>query len=111
MRKGIQLLLCNQIPVRYLKLDFPHPVGIVIASEAIIEKPVVIYQNVTIGRQSLNESKYPTIKMNCIIYPGACVTGNITIGECSIVAANAIVNKDVPSNCMVFGYNIQRPLF
>lgn len=102
----VQLLLCNQIPFRYLSLYFPHPIGIVIGSESTIAPSVVIYHNVTVGRRSHHDKGgYPTIEDNCIIYPGAMICGNITIRSHTIVNANAVVTKSTPGKCTVFGYN------
>lgn len=43
------------------------------------------------------------IKENCFIGIGAAVLRNVTIGPNSIVAAGAIVTKDVPANSVVAG--------
>jgi acetyltransferase-like isoleucine patch superfamily enzyme len=42
------------------------------------------------------------IKRNAWIGAGATILPGVTIGENSIVAAGAVVNKDVPANC-IFG--------
>lgn len=43
------------------------------------------------------------IKRNAWIGAGATILPGVTIGENSIVAAGAVVNKDVPDNCIVGG--------
>lgn len=43
------------------------------------------------------------IKKNAWIGAGATILPGVTIGENSIVAAGAIVNKDVPDNCIYGG--------
>lgn len=43
------------------------------------------------------------IKKNAWIGAGATILPGVTIGENSIVAAGAVVNKDVPDNCIVGG--------
>lgn len=114
IRHVVQLIICNQVPVRYSKsLVFPHPIGIVIGSEAEIARNVVIYQNVTIGRKTLYESSgagYPIIEENVVIYAGAVVAGGIRVGANSIIGANAVVTKDVPAGSMVVGINNTRKL-
>ncbi len=44
-----------------------------------------------------------SIKRNAWIGAGATILPGVTIGENSIVAAGAVVNKDVPDNCIVGG--------
>jgi serine O-acetyltransferase len=60
-----------------------------------------INQQVTIGFSDLTDT--PTIGDNVRITAGAKVFGNITIGNNSIIGANAVVFKDVPPNCTVVG--------
>lgn len=109
IRHAIQKYLCNQIPLKYYNsLILSHPVGIVIASDAKIGENVVVYQNVTIGRKSINcdsSKEYPIIEDNVIIYSGAVIGGGITVGANSVVGPNAVVTKDVPLNSLVVGFN------
>jgi acetyltransferase-like isoleucine patch superfamily enzyme len=48
------------------------------------ERPVIIHEDVWIGA-------------------GAFVLRGVTIGACAIVAAGAVVTRDVPANCIVAG--------
>lgn len=113
IRHIIQIYLCNQIPLRYCaSLIFPHPIGIVIGSDAHIGKNVVIYQNVTIGRKNLhdnNPDRYPTIEEDVIIYPGAVIAGGIKVGANSIVGPNAVITQDVPPDSLAVGFNTIKP--
>lgn len=86
-------------------VSFGHPTGIVIGNKAQIGNNVKIWQQVTLGSHGKkNQSKtYPTIKDNVRIYAGAKVIGGITIGENAILGANAVVNIDVPDNCIAVG--------
>lgn len=43
------------------------------------------------------------IKNNVWVGEGVAIMPNITIGENSIIATNAVVTKDVPANCVVAG--------
>lgn len=45
----------------------------------------------------------PKIGENCIIGTGACVLGNIKIGNNVKIGANAVVLEDVPDDCTVVG--------
>lgn len=84
-------------------VNFGHPIGIVIHQNAIIGSNTIIYQNVTIGRRNGNKEESPIIGKNCIIGAGACVLGNIKIGNNVKIGANSVVVTDVPDNCTVVG--------
>lgn len=60
-----------------------------------------INQQVTIGY--LNDTDCPTLCDNVAVHAGAKVIGDVTVGDNSIVGANAVVVKDVPENCTVVG--------
>lgn len=79
-------------------LRLPHPVGIVIGADTVIGADVTIYQNVTFGRRAANEAVYPVIEDGTIIYAGAIVTGEITVGHDATIAAGALVRHDVPAH-------------
>lgn len=55
------------------------------------------------GYHDLEYAKPVTIEKNCWICANATITGGVTIGEGSIVAAGAVVTKDVPANSLVAG--------
>ena len=44
-----------------------------------------------------------TVKANCFVGAGALIMRGVTIGENCVVAARAVVTKDVPDNCIVGG--------
>jgi serine O-acetyltransferase len=87
------------------RVVFGHPIGIVIGNGSIIEDDVKIWQNVTLGSHGKGDrsKQYPTVKSGARIYAGAKIIGGVTIGRNSIVAANAVVNIDVPDNCIAVG--------
>lgn len=93
-------------------VQFVHNgLGVVIHPKTIIKDNVMIYQNVTIGGNTkevngkvINKGA-PVIHENTVIYSGAVILGPISIGENCIVGANAVVTKNVPSNCTVIKYN------
>ena len=84
---------------------FAHPIGIVIGNKTCIADGVRIWQNVTLGSHGKSNlgKNYPTVEKNVKIYAGAKIIGGITIGENSVVAANAVVNIDVPPNSIAAG--------
>ena len=81
-------------------LVIQHGYGTIIAPRSI-GKNCWVNQGVTIGYT--NATDCPTIGDNVTIYCGAKVLGNVTVGDNSIIAANAVVVKDVPSNVVVGG--------
>lgn len=55
------------------------------------------------GEHDLEYANPITLKRNCWICSGAVISGGVTVGENSIVAAGAVVTKDVPDHCIVGG--------
>lgn len=55
------------------------------------------------GRHDLEYSKAIIIENGCWICSGAIICGGVRIGENSVVAAGAVVTKDVPPNSLVGG--------
>lgn len=77
-------------------------IGCVVHSKAKIGKRVIIGQNTTIGR-SLDPDNVPVIGDNVYISAGARIIGKVVVGDNVIIGANAVVTKDVPSNCITAG--------
>lgn len=79
-------------------VEIAHGIGIVLHQFSVIGEGTIIYQNVTVGN-----GMGPKIGSNCVIGSGACVLGDIIIGDNVKIGANAVVIKDVPNNCTVVG--------
>lgn len=81
---------------------FPHGVlGVFISNRAKLGKDVVIFQHVTIGSNTIPDSRHtgsPTIGNNVYIGAGAKIIGGITIGDNCRIGANAVVYEDMPPN-------------
>lgn len=79
-------------------VNIAHGTGIVIHQNAKIGKNTLLYQNVTVGGGS-----GPIIGEDCKIFAGACVIGNVRIGDRCVIGANAVVTKDIPDDATVVG--------
>ena len=83
----------------------PHSFyGIFISSAAKIGKGCTIFQGVTIGSNTLLDSKSagaPTIGDNVYIGAGANIIGNVKVGNNVRIGAGCTVTRDVPDNCTV----------
>lgn len=84
---------------------FPHGYqGVNISGDAVIGKRCVIFQQVTIGSNTLLHSSAfgaPVIGDDCYIGAGAKIIGKVTVGDNCRIGANAVVYKNVPPNSTV----------
>ncbi|HEY0517031.1 MAG TPA: serine acetyltransferase [Solirubrobacteraceae bacterium] len=60
-----------------------------------------IHQLVTIGWDGAGRA--PRIGDNVVIYTGAVIIGDVTVGDGAIIGANAVVTKDVPAGVVARG--------
>lgn len=83
----------------------PHGIsGLYISGGGVIGCNCVIYQQVTIGSNTLRDSQYfgsPTIGDNVLIGAGAKIIGKVKVGNNVRIGANAVVARDVPDNSVV----------
>lgn len=76
--------------------------GIFISTAAKIGKGCTIFQNVTIGSNTLLDSKSagaPTIGDNVYIGAGATIIGNVKIGNNVRIGSGCNVTRNIPDNC------------
>ena len=85
-------------------LFIDHGMGVVIGETTVIGDQVTLFQGVTLGGNGKECGKrHPTLGNRIVIGAGAKVLGNITIGDDVFIGANAVVVRDVPSDCTVVG--------
>jgi serine O-acetyltransferase len=77
-------------------------IAVVIHKKAKIGRDCIIGSSVTIGGRSKSKD-VPIIGSGVYIATGAKILGNISVGDNSVIGANAVVISDVPSNCVVAG--------
>lgn len=83
---------------------FDHGTGIVIGETASVGDNTSLLHGVTLGGSGKEGgNRHPKIGANVMIGAGAKVLGNITVGNCSRVAAGSVVLKEVPPNTTVAG--------
>lgn len=76
--------------------------GVVIHDRAVIGARCYVGSGVTIGGTS-GKFGVPVIEDDVIIYSGAKIIGDITIGAGSVIGANSVVTKNVPARSVVAG--------
>lgn len=87
---------------RGIMLD--HATGFVVGETAVIGDNCSFLHGVTLGGSGkVAGDRHPKIGANVLIGAGAKVLGNITVGNCSRVAAGSVVLKDVPAETTVAG--------
>ena len=89
-------------------LFIDHGTGIVVGETTISGKNLKLYQGVTLGALSLKcgahlkgSKRHPTIGENVIIYAGASILGNITIGNNVTIGSNVFITESIPDNVKV----------
>ena len=80
-------------------LYFQHGFSTIVAASEIGER-CKIYQQVTIG---YNGDEAPVIGNDVTVTTGAIVIGDVRLGDGAVIAAGAVVTKDVPENTIVAG--------
>ena len=104
-RTGIDIHPASQLAS---PLFIDHGTGIVIGETTVSGKNFKIYQGVTLGALSLKCGsklkgckRHPTIGENVVIYAGASILGDITIGNNVTIGSNVFITESIPDNVKV----------
>ena len=95
----------------------PHAFGITLSVDSI-GADCSIGHNVTIGtnrrgmaiEEGYSTGHKPRLGNLVVVYTNSVISGEISIGDCVVVAAGAFVNRDVPPKSVVYGRGDVRPL-
>ncbi len=82
------------------RLDKTNPQGLTIGEKTMVTFDAIILSHDYASRRHAAKT---VIGTHCFIGCNAVIMPNVTIGNHVIVAAGAVVTKDVPSNCIVAG--------
>ncbi len=89
-------------------LFIDHGMGVVIGETAEVGDNVTLYHGVTLGGTGKDTGKrHPTIGNNVFIGSGAKILGPIVVGDNVKIGANAVVLKDIPSDCTAVGIPVR----
>lgn len=82
-----------------------HNKGIVFTDMVIAGENLTLIAPLTLGTKGIGYdlSMAPKLGNNVTVFTGARIIGEINIGDKVVVGANAVVVKNVPSNCVVGG--------
>jgi len=85
-----------------IMIDHAH--SIVVGETAVVGDNVSMLHSVTLGGTGKEDhDRHPKIGDGVLIGAGAKVLGNITVGDCSRIAAGSVVLEDVPAKKTVAG--------
>jgi serine O-acetyltransferase len=86
------------------RLFIDHGMGVVIGQTAELGDDVMLYHGVTLGgRSSRREKRHPTIGNHVTVGAGAAILGPVSIGDGSVVGAQAVVTTDAPPRSLLVG--------
>jgi serine O-acetyltransferase len=104
--KLVQILTGIELPCEVVvgpNFVIDHFGGIIVSGYARFGDNCRIRNGVVVGLRRVEEHYAPVIGNNVDIGAGAKLLGRITVGENSIIGANAVVLEDVPANSIAIG--------
>lgn len=98
-----------------------HGTGIVIGETAVLGRNVQLYQGVTLGAKSFpldqdgnpikGVRRHPTVEDDVIIYAGATILGQVSIGRGAIIGGNVWLTRSVPAGTRILQSRPQEMAF
>ena len=88
------------------RLFIDHGMGVVIGETAVVGDACTLFHGVTLGGKGRGGAlgrRHPTLGRGVMVGAGAAVLGGVTVGDDSIVGANAVVTRDVPAGSIAVG--------
>ena len=85
----------------FINRNYHEFLEVAISNSAHVGKQCVIFQQVTIGGNTLKDSKNqgsPYFEDGIYVGCGAKIIGNVQVGRNARIGANCVVVKDVPAN-------------
>lgn len=102
---NVEIMLGARIGGEFKIIHFP---GIVVSHNVVAGKNLMIRQNTTIGTQHPNGERLIRIGDNVTIGANCCIIGDrLTIGDNVTIGTMSYVNKDIPSDCIVYTEKVQ----
>ena len=97
---GIDAFYSLDLPEHFMVV---HPLGTVLGNAKYGDN-MIFYQGVTVGASV--EGIYPEFEGNNILYSHSAAIGKMIVGNNAIIANGVrVINKDIPTNMIVFGGN------
>jgi serine O-acetyltransferase len=89
----------------YCSID--HGTGLIIGETTVIGEHVNLFHNVTLGARSVTPEfrgckRHPTIGRDVIIYPGATILGDITVGDNTVIGGNVFLLESCPPDSKIY---------
>lgn len=89
---------CGNLP---RSIILPHPYNVVVHGHTPIGVDCVIYHGVTVGADGAGG--VPRLGDRVVVFAGACILGDVEIGDDAVIGANSVVLKSVPAGATAVG--------
>ena len=86
------------------RLFIDHGMGVVVGETAVVGDDVLLYHGVTLGNaKPVQGKRHPTLGSRVTVGAGAKIVGPITIGDDTVIGANAVVTSDAAPGSVLVG--------